>query len=123
MRHAHFTFWILSLAALALLTATLEAQPLQAKPTPPTSATTDFNISPLETRVLGQRTWLRGGPAALPVLWSVTITLKAAGPPRSHVRCPSTRVSSGEMLKSVVATAVGAACRTCRICASDELPS
>src|SRR5437870_389390 len=27
----------------------------------------DFTISPLETRVLGQRTWLRGGPAALRV--------------------------------------------------------
>lgn len=28
----------------------------------------EFTVSPLETRVLGQRTWLRGGPAALRVI-------------------------------------------------------
>src|SRR5471032_2653093 len=104
MRHAHFTFWILSLAALALLTATLEAQPLQAKPTPPTSATTDFSISPLETRVLGQRTWLRGGPAALRVIVTDHNTGKAV---RASVALSMQRIESGKPTGPVHALSTG----------------
>src|SRR5580700_7919772 len=35
-----------------------------------------YNITPVETRVLGQRTWLRGGPAGLRVIVTNHITGK-----------------------------------------------
>ena len=44
---------------------------------PPTVNKKDFEISPLETRVLGQRAWLRGGPASLRVIVSNHITGKS----------------------------------------------
>ena len=37
----------------------------------------DFDVSPLETRVLGQRTWLRGGPASLRIIVGNHLTGKS----------------------------------------------
>src|SRR5690242_8391895 len=74
---------------LTLFSPMAGAQVRQVRQTTPTPSAekADFNISPLETRVLGQRTWLRGGPAALrvivtdhnsgkPVRANVTLTLQ-----------------------------------------------
>src|SRR5271166_1213067 len=54
----------------------------------PASGANEFEVVPVETRVLGQQTWLRGGPAALrvivtdhwtgkPVNANVTLTLQS----------------------------------------------
>ena len=61
MKHARA---LLCLAALCLLAACLAllAAPIDAQPA------ARFTVSPLETRVLGQNTWQRGGPAALRVI-------------------------------------------------------
>ncbi len=45
--------------------------------TPSTFNRKDFDVSPLETRVLGQRTWLRGGPASLRILVGNHLTGKS----------------------------------------------
>ncbi len=45
---------------------------------PPAFNRKDFEVSPLETRVLGQRTWLRGGPASLRIIVGNHLTGKAA---------------------------------------------
>ena len=46
--------------------------------TPPAFNRKDFEVSALETRVLGQRTWLRGGPASLRIIVGNHLTGKAA---------------------------------------------
>ena len=44
---------------------------------PPAFNRKDFDVSPLETRVLGQRTWLRGGPASLRIIVGNHLTGKS----------------------------------------------
>ena len=52
---------------------------------PPIVNKKDFEVSPLETRVLGQSRWLRGGPAALRV---IVADHKTGRPLRARVTCP-----------------------------------
>ncbi|HLK57589.1 MAG TPA: MG2 domain-containing protein, partial [Chthonomonadaceae bacterium] len=72
--------------------------------TPQVSSDADFNLSPLETRVLGQRTWLRGGPAALRVI----VTDHNTGKPlKANVTLTLQRLENGKAIEPTHALVTG----------------
>lgn len=64
------SFRVIVLAALAAVCSGSAAHAAPAH----TKVTGPYDVSPLETRVLGQRTWLRGGPAGLRIIVTNHIT-------------------------------------------------
>ena len=70
----------------------------QNPPTPPSVKfdKKDFVVPPLETRVFGQRTWLRGGPASLRVIVSDHDTGKAVPAKVDLSLTPSANGKTGE---------------------------
>jgi len=53
----------------------------------------EFTVSPVETRLLGQRSWLRGGPAGLRV---IVLDHQTGRPLRAHVTLTLTRQENGK---------------------------
>jgi hypothetical protein len=60
---------------------------------PKKAAKSEFDISPLETRVLGQRNWLRGGPAGLRV---IVLNHQTGKPVRAQVTLTLDREENGK---------------------------
>src|SRR5579883_414514 len=60
---------------------------------PATEKRTDFDISPLDTQVLGQRDWLRGGRAALRV---IVTNQKSGAPVHATVTLSLTKLENGK---------------------------
>ncbi len=60
-----------------------------------TDPKSEFTVSPLETRVLGQRNWLRGGPAGLRV---IVLDHQTGKPVRAHVTLGLGRQENGKTI-------------------------
>ena len=81
------------LLSLGLLPALcLFLLPLAAAPVHAANPANPFVVTPLETRVFGQNTWLRGGPAALRVIVS---DHKTGAPGFRPGRCFAARAENG----------------------------